>query len=599
MSLNTINSSSGGNPTDHQNQENSAVPMFTLQNVQEMISSALSRQAESLNPAFQLMQKEIEALKLNNAPNSPVTQTSNPTISKNQSETKKKPTPPVNKRNKLVAQAIRTSQRQKSQRAQSEPPSTTSKTLAKKKAGPRASTSPKKIPKKKPSQMVTEDFPPDFQATKKIMQECLYVHIRLLWGLVETSSVPPQANKEHIRSFCTKFSTVDQVQRHFEDSHAAHLIARSDILTLKDARAGKIKVGQNLIHIDDGHIVYIHANLAKLGIRCWGPNLDEGPESLFNSACRIAALTGFQQIAIAGAYNFLNFDHKYKDDMLLFIRAYNHYVHHVLAQKYHAECKKPGSNQESIKVHKASTNRRRRYTRIIEDVASHSDDEWDGERECFAIKTLGYRSNSANIFFRRLDLAMKAVKVATGKTSRMRLRKLPAIPIISSFSKVPQQLPLDFYARKWISELPTGQQRIIPDLSSVAFLHDPSKSLFARNHPDYDKDEKLSDRAFNKKYLDKAIKQYRMKEIVEEEETDSDDDPVEEEDDEDANTQGEQVDPETKRDETYLSDGDWGNQYDEEEGESDEEGEDEDEDMEDNEKEGIDENYEEFDDVEV
>ncbi|KAA1079500.1 hypothetical protein PGT21_013504 [Puccinia graminis f. sp. tritici] len=370
MSLNTINSSSGGNPTDHQNQENSAVPMFTLQNVQEMISSALSRQAESLNPAFQLMQKEIEARKLNNAPNSP-----------------------------------------KSQRAQSEPPSTTSKTPAKKKAGPQASTSPKKIPKKKPSQMVTKDFPPDFQATK----ECLYVHIRLLWGLVETSSVPPQANEEHIRSFCTKFSTLDQVQRHFEDSHAAHLIARSDILTLKDARAGKIKVGQNLIHINDGHIVYIHANLAKLVIRCWGPNLDEGPESLFNSACWIAALTGFQQIAIAGAYNFLNFDHKYKDDMLLFIRAYNHYVHHVLAQKYHAECKKPGSNQESIKVHKASTNRRRlrdarlnfalineypkRYTRIIEDVTSHSEDEWDGEGECFAIKTLGYRSNSANIFF--------------------------------------------------------------------------------------------------------------------------------------------------------------------------------------------------------
>jgi hypothetical protein len=137
-----------------------------MQNVQEMISSALSRQAESLNPAFQLMQKEIEALKLNNAPNTSVTQTSNQTISKNQSEIKKKPTPPVNKRNKLVAQAIRTSQRQKSQRAQSEPPSTTSMTPAKKKGGPRASTSPKKIPKKKPSQMVTEDFPPDFQATK-------------------------------------------------------------------------------------------------------------------------------------------------------------------------------------------------------------------------------------------------------------------------------------------------------------------------------------------------------------------------------------------------------------------------------------------------
>ncbi|KAH9444537.1 hypothetical protein Pst134EB_024798 [Puccinia striiformis f. sp. tritici] len=195
-------------------------------------------------------------------------------------------------------------------------------------SSPRKAASPG--PKKAPHQMVTADFPPNFKDTKR----CLFAHIRLLWGLVETRTVPPPANPEHIRSFCANFQTINEVQRYLEDSNSAALIANEDILTLKDARAGVTQVGKGFIHIDDGHISYIHAQLAKLGIRCWGPNLDEGPESLFNAACRIAALTIFQQIAVAGGYNFLNFNHNYKDDMLTFIRTYNHYVHHVPAKKY-------------------------------------------------------------------------------------------------------------------------------------------------------------------------------------------------------------------------------------------------------------------------
>ena len=180
-----------------------------------------------------------------------------------------------------------------------------------------------------------------------------------MWGLLKTGSVPPRADPEHIRMFSAYFQTVNQVEQYIMDSNSAALISQDDILTLKNARSGKTKVGNSLVHIDDGHISYIHAYLAKAGIRCWGPNLDEGPESLFNAACRISALISFQQIAISGGYNFLNFNPKYKDDMLLLIRAYNHYVHHVLAQKYHTECKMVGKNQQAIETHNASRNRTR------------------------------------------------------------------------------------------------------------------------------------------------------------------------------------------------------------------------------------------------
>ncbi|KAI9615694.1 hypothetical protein H4Q26_011330 [Puccinia striiformis f. sp. tritici PST-130] len=422
-------------------------------------------------------------------------------------------------------------------------------------SSPRKAASPG--PKKAPHQMVTADFPPNFKDTK----QCLFAHIRLLWGLVETRTVPPPANPEHIRSFCANFQTINEVQRYLEDSNSAALIANEDILTLKDARAGVTQVGKGFIHIDDGHISYIHAQLAKLGIRCWGPNLDEGPESLFNAACRIAALTIFQQIAVAGGYNFLNFNHNYKDDMLTFIRTYNHYVHHVLAKKYRAECKKVGSNEATIEKNNATRNCIRlrkarvkfgnrnefpeRYMRVLRETAAHSDDELDDDTNSFVIQTLGYRSNAA----------------------------------------MPESLPLDFYGRKWLSEIPEGQQRTIPDLTSVAFLPDPSKSLFPSNNPNFDPLEKLSDAAFNRKFLNGVLKKYRMKEIIEDDAIITDDSGAGSEDEDDDNENLENSTHAAQHNDKFLADGDWGNHYDDDDDDDDSEGgtsdEDEDEDMED------------------
>ncbi|KAH9453234.1 hypothetical protein Pst134EA_024118 [Puccinia striiformis f. sp. tritici] len=580
-----------GSEPPGQSQPTNTRAMFTQENVEEILAVALARQAAMMN--------------IRDGPNThhqPIP-AQNPTPALNQTPAAKKTVPP-NKRSKLLGKATRNSARIMANRAQSEPPMASSTTPAKhtsskKKAGlpssPRKAASPG--PKKAPHQMVTADFPPNFKDTKR----CLFAHIRLLWGLVETRTVPPPANPEHIRSFCANFQTINEVQRYLEDSNSAALIANEDILTLKDARAGVTQVGKGFIHIDDGHISYIHAQLAKLGIRCWGPNLDEGPESLFNAACRIAALTIFQQIAVAGGYNFLNFNHNYKDDMLTFIRTYNHYVHHVLAKKYRAECKKVGSNEATIEKNNATRNRIRlrkarvkfgnrnefpeRYMRVLRETAAHSDDELDDDTNSFVIQTLGYRSNAASIFFRRLDLAMKAVQKAKGKASRMRARNLPIIPIPSKFTKVPESLPLDFYGRKWLSEIPEGQQRTIPDLTSVAFLPDPSKSLFPSNNPNFDPLEKLSDAAFNRKFLNGVLKKYRMKEIIEDDAIITDDSGAGSEDEDDDNENLENSTHAAQHNDKFLADGDWGNHYDDDDDDDDSEGgtsdEDKDEDMED------------------
>jgi hypothetical protein len=129
--------------------------------------------------------------------------------------------------------------------------------------------------------------------------------------------------------------------------------------TLNNSQACRIKVGNNFIHIDEFHIHYTHGYLAKLGIQCWGPNLEEGPESLFNSACRIATLNTFQQMAIGGGYDFMSYNHKYNDETGLLIRAYNHYVHHVSMNKFTAEMRQPGKYKETVEAKSASTRRAR------------------------------------------------------------------------------------------------------------------------------------------------------------------------------------------------------------------------------------------------
>jgi hypothetical protein len=358
------------------NQATSQHVTFNQQLVEEIVTTALMRQAQSYEGTFQNIHTEIAALKLRNVSAS---QSGNQINSAQPSSSTAKANPglPVNKRTPLLAKAAAASDKRQALRAQSEPP-TIIKTPTRTRDASQKSVSkaPTPSPVKRPNQMVTADFPVDFKSTKvcpllnmqtvlvlintcPLYQECLFVHIRLLWGLLETTSVPPPADPEHIRIFSKFFSTVPEVERYITDSNSAALITHSDILTLKDARAGRTKVGKIFIHIDDGHIGYIHAYLAKAGIRCWGPNLDEGPESLFNSACRISALISFQQIGIAGGYNFLGYNKEYKDDMLLLIRTYNHYVHHVLAQKYQAECKNPGKYEDTVQMRNASRNRSR------------------------------------------------------------------------------------------------------------------------------------------------------------------------------------------------------------------------------------------------
>ncbi|KAG0151447.1 hypothetical protein CROQUDRAFT_543413 [Cronartium quercuum f. sp. fusiforme G11] len=108
-------------------------------------------------------------------------------------------------------------------------------------------------------------------------------------------------------------------------------------MSLKELRTGGHKIACGLGHIDEILILYISGILAKVGIRAWGPDLNDAPDSLYNSACRITALNIFCQLLAIGTYNYMNVNLKHSNSLSLMTSVYNHYVHFVMAAKYKTE----------------------------------------------------------------------------------------------------------------------------------------------------------------------------------------------------------------------------------------------------------------------
>lgn len=151
--------------------------------------------------------------------------------------------------------------------------------------------------KRHPAQLLSSKVPKDFQRIK----DALFLHIRMLWGLFEQNSVPAKVDPSLSKEFYNRFNSISDLKNAISDPQAPELISQEDIISLRQGQAGRFKLGRGLANIDEMHILYVHAMLAKVGICIWGPNLEESHDSLFNSACRITALNMFQQLLASGA----------------------------------------------------------------------------------------------------------------------------------------------------------------------------------------------------------------------------------------------------------------------------------------------------------
>ncbi|MBW0476128.1 hypothetical protein O181_015843 [Austropuccinia psidii MF-1] len=370
--------------------------------------------------------------------------------------------------------------------------------------------------KRNQHQLLNIEIPEGFQPTKK----AFYEHIKMLWGLIYQHPIPISPDYSMLKEFNCRFSFLKEITAHSENTNIPPLVPLEEILTLRNMKPGKKKFGTSIIHMSDFSIKFIISLLAKLGIRRWAPDLEDASDTLYNEACRISAIQTFRQISIGGAYEFMNVNFTYLQDLQLLTKVYNHYVHWYMAQRYKKEAKESGKYAKDEERRAILRGRLKlknvryrfavvhefpqRYLKVLANPDAHSDDELDANSNKYMIKKVECRSEKANQFMRRIDEEIEKAQNAERKGNQRRQRHMPADGMASISKYAPKGLPIDFYDPDWYNNRTAGQKRSFADSYNVAFLPDASKSLLGNQHPD----ERLSDKRFTQKYWEEVIEAY-------------------------------------------------------------------------------------------
>ncbi|MBW0568673.1 hypothetical protein O181_108388, partial [Austropuccinia psidii MF-1] len=131
--------------------------------------------------------------------------------------------------------------------------------------------------------------------------------------------------------------------------------------------------------------------------------------------CRISAITTFQQVASAGAYDYMAMNHISILDSALLQRTYDHYVHFVVKSRFDRKQRMAGAMKQQAQKKAVNKNHARlrdarldyailtklpmRYFTIIQELGANSEDESVEGKNFRVIPKLPYHSLKANIFF--------------------------------------------------------------------------------------------------------------------------------------------------------------------------------------------------------
>ncbi|KAI9618842.1 hypothetical protein H4Q26_012096 [Puccinia striiformis f. sp. tritici PST-130] len=88
-------------------------------------------------------------------------------------------------------------------------PPEVSKPKSSQKSKPRPQVAKPSSPKRHPQQMQGTDFPSEFTTTKN----ALFIHIKILWGLLGQDAVPTAPQLQHLQEFYNRFSNGPDVEQ--------------------------------------------------------------------------------------------------------------------------------------------------------------------------------------------------------------------------------------------------------------------------------------------------------------------------------------------------------------------------------------------------
>ncbi|KAG2019897.1 hypothetical protein CC2G_005293 [Coprinopsis cinerea AmutBmut pab1-1] len=367
-----------------------------------------------------------------------------------------------------------------------------------------------------PYQLRREDVPKE--ATH--VMAALLLHIRILWGLFSSDSVPHDPTQEALKSFARLFSTEASV---YQQKTVTEPIISPTLVNITPVSAlkSKSRIIAQYRKVEEHILDYMKTFIARYGLKSWCPDLRQTPYSLYNATHRIICIDTFKQGLVAGAYSvaFPRINTTYATNTDLLTKMYDHHVHHYLFGLYTKEIKEPGSVGSKGGLNMVYKNRDRlckqrrlyikknkfplRYLRLIT-TETTSDDERDPEgrkrdgQDIYWIKAKAGRSDNATLFIRTLDKRrLNDAKHDPSSRGKERLRLVPPDDMElkpSVLTRLGTGIPLDYYNPTFYNNLSPAVRAKVASCD-IVLPHGNMDDLFTKSG-----EEELTDDTLYEKY---------------------------------------------------------------------------------------------------
>lgn len=174
----------------------------------------------------------------------------------------------------------------------------------------------------------------------------MHLHIRILWGLLDSKVIPEDPPPQLLQNFSRRFFTEEQLRTSHDSGPQLIPLHLVQIGTLISSGTGKVAKQARLV--EENMLLYIQIRLSRLGLERWWPDLRQTPYSLYNCACRIIAIDTFRQALVSHTYMHLNAKIHFANNMDILIKLFDHFTFHYMLSRYTKNIRNPGSVEKEI-----------------------------------------------------------------------------------------------------------------------------------------------------------------------------------------------------------------------------------------------------------
>ncbi|KAG7093220.1 hypothetical protein E1B28_006906 [Marasmius oreades] len=393
--------------------------------------------------------------------------------------------------------------------------------------GKRSETLSNKVTKKSPGEpyrLVKEDL--DYNQKKLLV--CLFLWVRILWGLLTVDQCPTIPLPADLDVFDSRFSTKREVEQARSsapliDPRLVSLTSRVELI----ARRRKNSTSVHATTIPETNFDHMRVLLSQFGLKHWRVHLASTPDSLYNKACELIVLDSFRQAILSGAFKHMDYPSKLASSRDLHQRLYYHVVFHYFYGIWTSEQSSPGRNRTRNETNAIIKNRLRflvdngypeRY-QILADPKATSDDEYDPSTEEFEVKKRPERSQAAVIWYRHLDEVMGLG--GQFKRSKRRPQHAPLVQKPTVLQMYPTGMPLDYFHPEYYNQLPVHARKLavlggenednkLKGKLRLPFLEDPRLSFATQDAQIEFMEKKMSDEKFFSERFMKVLGSYAL-----------------------------------------------------------------------------------------